>query len=50
MLFNLLEDPGELTNLYLDDDFANVRQSLICDLLDHLYASKDPLPIRLSQA
>lgn len=50
MLFDLQEDPGELSNLYFDDRFAGVRAELMCDLLDHLSASKDPLPIRLSQA
>ncbi|KPK85099.1 MAG: hypothetical protein AMJ81_04135 [Phycisphaerae bacterium SM23_33] len=50
MLFNLLEDPAELSNLYFEEDFAAVRGELTCDLLDHLYTSKDPLPIRLSQA
>ena len=50
MLFDLNEDPGELSNLYFEEDFAAVRRELMCDLLDFLSASKDPLPIRLSQA
>lgn len=50
MMFDLADDPGELRNLYFDDRYARVRRELTDDLLDHLYTSKDPLPIRLSQA
>jgi len=50
MLFNLVEDPGELDNLYFEQDLAGTRTELMCGLLDHFAASKDPLPIRLSQA
>ncbi|MFC1712725.1 sulfatase [Candidatus Poribacteria bacterium] len=50
MLFNLVADPGELNNLYFEDAFADMRQELMYDLLDHFCTSKDPLPIRLSQA
>ena len=50
MMFHLTEDPGELHNLYFDPGYADVRRELTWDLLDHLYTSKDPLPIRLSQA
>ena len=50
MLFNLKDDPGELHNLYFDAAHSQVRHELTNDFLDHLYASKDPLPIRLSQA
>jgi arylsulfatase A-like enzyme len=50
MLFHLREDPGELHNLYFDSGYASVRAELFERLLDHLYTSKDPLPIRLSQA
>ena len=50
MMFDLHEDPGELSNLYFEEGFADVRGELMCDLLDFLSASKDPLPIRLSQA
>ena len=50
MLFNLKDDPGELHNLYFDAAHSRVRHELMNDFLDHLYASKDPLPIRLSQA
>jgi arylsulfatase A-like enzyme len=50
MLFHLREDPGELHNLYFDSGYASVRAELFERLLDYLYTSKDPLPIRLSQA
>lgn len=50
MLFHLREDPQELHNLYLDSGYASVRAELFQSLLDCLYTSKDPLPIRLSQA
>ena len=50
MLFDLADDPGELNNLFFRPDLAEVRRGLIFDLLDHFYTSKDPLPIRLSQA
>ena len=30
--------------------YADIRHSLMMDLLEHLFTSKDPLPIRLSQA
>ncbi len=50
MLFNLLDDPGELNNLYFAESAREAREELTKDLLDHLYTSKDPLPVRLSQA
>ena len=50
MLFHLADDPGELHNLFFEKGFAAVRHDLTCDLLDHFVSSKDPLPIRLSQA
>ena len=50
MLFNLAEDPAETHNLYYDPAYANPRHELMMDLLDHHHASKDPLPLRLSQA
>ncbi|MBI3974370.1 MAG: sulfatase-like hydrolase/transferase [Chloroflexi bacterium] len=50
MLFNLLDDPGERRNLYFEPGCANVREEMLKDLLQHLYETKDPLPIRLSQA
>jgi arylsulfatase A-like enzyme len=50
MLFNLADDPGEYTNLYDDAGYASTRHELMCALLDRLHNTKDPLPIRLSQA
>ena len=50
MLFDLADDPGEYNNLYFDPGHADTRRELTCDLLEHFYTSKDPLPIRLSQA
>lgn len=50
MLFNLRDDPGERHNLCFDPGCQKVRSELYQDLIDHLYATKDPLPIRLSQA
>ena len=50
LLYNLREDPGELSNLFDDPRYSDVRHSMMMDLLDHLFTSKDPLPIRLSQA
>jgi arylsulfatase A-like enzyme len=50
MLFNLEDDPGERRNLYLEPSCARIREALLQDLLQHLYETKDPLPIRLSQA
>jgi uncharacterized sulfatase len=50
MLFNLEDDPGERRNLYFEPGCAHVREDLLKDLLEHLYTTKDPLPIRLSQA
>jgi arylsulfatase A-like enzyme len=50
MVFHLREDPGELHNLYFDSGYASVRAELFERLLHYLYTSKDPLPIRLSQA
>jgi arylsulfatase A-like enzyme len=50
MLFHLREDPQELHNLYFDSGYAPVRAELLQSLLDYLYTSKDPLPVRLSQA
>ena len=50
MLFNLKDDPGEFTNLYDDPGYAKVRDEFVGDLLEHLHETKDPLPIRLSQA
>jgi hypothetical protein len=50
MLFHLEDDPGERRNLYFEPGCAAVREELLKDLLQHLYETKDPLPIRLSQA
>ena len=50
MLFDLDDDPGEIRNLYFSSDHAEVRKGLMKDLVEHLYTTKDPLPIRLSQA
>jgi arylsulfatase A-like enzyme len=50
LLYHLREDPAEQHNLYHDPGYARVRDALLGDLLEHLYATKDPLPIRLSQA
>ena len=50
LLFNLEDDPGETRNLFHDPGCAAVREELLRDLIQHLYESKDPLPIRLSQA
>ena len=50
LLYNLRDDPGELRNLFDDPRCKEIRHSLMMDLLDHLHASKDPLPIRLSGA
>ncbi|MGH2367557.1 MAG: sulfatase/phosphatase domain-containing protein, partial [Chloroflexota bacterium] len=50
MLFNLLDDPSERRNLYAESGCARVREELLQDLLQHLYETKDPLPLRLSQA
>jgi arylsulfatase A-like enzyme len=50
MLFNVLDDPGERRNLIFDPGCARIREELLKDLLQHLYETKDPLPIRLSQA
>jgi len=50
MLFNLREDPGELENRYFDEGARSVRHEMMMHLLDHFCTSKDPLPVRLSQA
>jgi arylsulfatase len=50
LLFNLLDDPAETRNLFSEPSCAAVREGLLRDLLEHLYVTKDPLPIRLSQA
>jgi arylsulfatase A-like enzyme len=50
MLFNLLDDPDERRNLFDNPACAHTREELLKDLLQHLYETKDPLPIRLSQA
>jgi arylsulfatase A-like enzyme len=50
MLFNLMDDPGELRNLFFDASSRIIRDEMLLNLLDHLHRSKDPLPIRLSQA
>lgn len=50
MLFNLLDDPAERRNLFFEPGCAHVREELLRDLVQHLYETKDPLPIRLSQA
>jgi arylsulfatase A-like enzyme len=50
LMYNLEEDPNETRNRYFDPGCAAIRHELMMDLLDHHYASKDPLPIRLSQA
>jgi arylsulfatase A-like enzyme len=50
LLFNLVDDPAETRNLYGEPSCAPVREALLQDLLEHLYLTKDPLPIRLSQA
>ncbi len=50
LLFNLLDDPQELRNLFHDPACAGIRHALMSDLVDRLYEAKDPLPIRLGQA
>jgi arylsulfatase A-like enzyme len=50
LLYDLEEDPEERQNRYFDPAYAAVKGELMMDLLDHHYESKDPLPIRLSQA
>ena len=50
LLFNLVDDPLERRNLFFQPSCAAVREELLRDLVQHLYESKDPLPIRLSQA
>jgi arylsulfatase len=50
LLFNLLDDPAETRNLFFEPSCAAVREGLLRDLLEHLYVTKDPLPMRLSQA
>jgi arylsulfatase A-like enzyme len=50
MLFNLEDDPDETRNRFFDPGCATIREGLLRDLLQHLYETKDPLPIRLSQA
>ena len=49
-LFDLREDPGEMRNLYHDSAYTSTRQKMTAELLDRLYESKDPLPVRLGQA
>ncbi len=50
MLFDLKQDPGELTNLYFDPVHAETRQKMMSGIVDEINAQKDPLPIRLSKA
>jgi arylsulfatase A-like enzyme len=50
MLFDLKNDPEERHNLFFDEGYRRTRDELMMDLLDQLFAQKDPLPIRLSQA
>jgi arylsulfatase A-like enzyme len=50
LLFNVLDDPGERRNLFFAPGCAPIREELLQDLLQHLYETKDPLPIRLSNA
>lgn len=50
MLFDLGSDPGELVNRYFDPTCVEVRQKMMSELVDEIYAQKDPLPVRLSKA
>ena len=50
LLYDMAGDPGELTNLFHDEGHRGERHEMMMHLLDFLYTSKDPLPIRLSQA
>ncbi len=50
LLFNLVDDPDERRNLFFEPGCAGIREELLKDLLALLYETKDPLPIRLSQA
>ena len=50
LLYDLQEDPGETVNRYFDFSCRETRGAMMMDLLDHHYQTKDPLPLRLSQA
>ena len=50
MLFDLAEDPGETTNLFFDGGARKTRDQMMMRMLDYYHTSKDPFPVRLSQA
>ena len=41
---------GELKNLYFDEKAREMRDEMFMHMLDHFCTSRDPLPVRLSQA
>jgi arylsulfatase len=50
MLYDLTSDPGETVNRFYDGSYASMRNDMMMLMLDRLYGTKDPLPLRLSQA
>lgn len=45
-LYDREQDPQELVNLWRADDYRAVREELICQLLNRVIQTEDPLPIR----
>lgn len=50
MLYDLAADPAETVNLFENPSYSSLRNDLMMLMLDRIYESKDPLPLRLSQA
>ena len=43
-LYNLARDPAELENLYDDNEYSEVQQEMLAELLAWTLRAQDPLP------
>jgi arylsulfatase A-like enzyme len=48
-LYNLIKDPVELKNLYDDQEFAEIKQQMLADLMAWTLRVQDPLPLPRSR-
>lgn len=44
-LYNMIEDPSELNNLFTNSSYANIKNEMVEDLMRWNISAQDPLPI-----
>ena len=48
-LYDLIQDPNETRNQWKNPDYAEIKMELLCQLVDRLADTVDPLPPRRAE-